>query len=297
MPRPDDPLATLSARPAVQQAVDAARQACSDLRWHPALRRRTAEVRTEACVRAAAASAELDGVRLPLAQVRAMVVPGGGTGAPGDDRVGAAAAVVDPAADPGPADASGPAVPVDPVDAVVRGALRASLEAHGLARGLSRAPAQVLARLHTLAAADLVGRAAGPAGTATLGRPRPEAAARVEGLVRLLADGTDAPGLVLAAVADAECVVTAAFTPGSGVLARALARTVLVGTGLDPLGVTVPERAALADRAGRDEALAAYASGGAAGVEAWVVWWGQTVVAGAEQGRRVADEVMAGRLA
>lgn len=279
MPTPVDPLAVLSARPAVVAAVEQARQACGDLRWHPALRRRTAEVRTEACVRAAAASAEVEGVRLPLAQVRAMV---------------------------GPATADGPAVheagspAQDAVDAVVRGSLRATLDAYDLARGLPRAPAQVLARLHTLAAADLVARGDGGAsgGDDTLGRPRPEAAGRVDALVRLLTSGTtQAPGLVQAAVADAECTVTDAFRPGAGVVARALARTVVVATGLDPLGVTVPERFALVDGPGRLEALSGWSSGTAAGVEAWVLWWGRAVVAGAEQGRQVADEVLAGRLA
>jgi hypothetical protein len=265
-----DPLAALIARPAVADAVDRARQACTELRWHPALRRRIPEVRTEACVRAAAASAELDGVRLPLEQVRAMV---GGLSAPTDPR-----------------DAGGR----DPVEAAVRGALRANLACHDLARTLGRSPAQVLAQLHTLAAADLV---AGAAAADTLGRPQPGTAPRVEGLTRLLAGATDAPGLVVAAVADAECTVTEAFAPAAGVTARALARTVVVSAGLDPHGVVVPERHALADRAGRQAALEGYRSGSADGVEAWVLWWGEAVVAGAAHGRAVADEVLAGRLA
>lgn len=295
-----DPLAALSSLPAVVEAVEAARQACTELRWHPALRRRTAEVRTEACVRAAAASAEVDGVRLPLAQVRAMVA------ASSDGR---------------------PAV-VDPVEAAVRGALRATLDVHQASRTLSRAPAQTLARLHTLAAGDLVGPSAAAsaapsaapsaaasaapsaapsaaawapgrpaAGGDTIGRPVPAAAPRVEGLLRLLAGGTDAPALVLAALADAELTTTGAFVPAGGVVARALARAVVVGGGLDPHGVVVPERHALADTAGRQAALAGYATGSPDGVQAWVVWWGEAVVAGAQQGRRVADEVMAGRLA
>lgn len=261
-----DPLAALAARPSVAAAVDRARQACTELRWHPALRRRTAEVRTEACVRAAAASAELEGVRLPLAQVRAMVGAGSPDGFPD---------------------------PVDPVDAVVRGALRATLDGHDLARGLTRAPGQALARLHALAATELVGTG----GRDTVGRPRPEAAARVGALVRLLAGGSGAPGLVLAAVAEAEVTTTDAFTPAAGVVGRALSRTVVVGSGLDPHGVVVPERHGLADRPGREAALTGYASGAPEGVEAWVVWFGEAVVAGAQQGRQVADEVLAGRLA
>jgi len=292
VPAPDprhDPLAALAGRPAVVEAVAQARQACSELRWHPALRRRSAEVRTEAGVRAAAASAELEGVRLPLAQVRAMVAAGAAPGAAAGAAPGAAAGAVT---------GSPTERPLDAVDALVRGALRATLETFDLARGLDRAPAQVLARLHALAAADLLG-AAGPAtgSAASLGRPSPAAATRVAGLVRLLAGGSRAHGLVLAAVCEAELITTAAFTPAGGVVARALARTVVVASGLDPHGVVVPERHALTDRAGREIALAGYAAGTADGVQGWVVWWGEAVVAGAGHGRRVAEEVMAGRLA
>ncbi|MGJ7439824.1 cell filamentation protein Fic [Aquipuribacter sp. MA13-6] len=298
MPAPADPLAALSSRPAVVAAVEQAREACGALRWHPALRRRTAEVRTEACVRAAAASAEVEGVRLPLGQVRAMVGPAT-AGGPAVREVGSAVGA-------GAAAAAGVGSPArDAVDAVVRGSLRATLDTYDLARGLSRAPAQVLARLHTLAAADLVrlragaGPGAGPDSTSdTLGRPRPDAAGRVDALVRLLTtDATKAPGLVLAAVADAECTTTDAFLPGAGVVARALARTVVVATGLDPSGVTVPERFALLDAPGRLEALSGWSSGTVEGVEAWVLWWGRAVVVGADHGRQVADEVLAGRLA
>ncbi|MFS0705943.1 hypothetical protein AB6N23_15640, partial [Cellulomonas sp. 179-A 9B4 NHS] len=56
-----DPLAALAAVPAVAEAVAAARAACEELRWHEAFRRRSREVRAEAGLRAAAASAALDG--------------------------------------------------------------------------------------------------------------------------------------------------------------------------------------------------------------------------------------------
>ena len=48
----------------------------------------------------------------------------------------------------------------------------------------------------------------------------------------VLRAGTAAAGL--AALADAEVTTTRAFEPSAGVLARALARTVVVATGLDP---------------------------------------------------------------
>ncbi|WP_460459902.1 hypothetical protein [Angustibacter peucedani] len=45
--------------PGVAEAVDAAREACTQLRWHQALRRRTDEARAETTARAARATAEL----------------------------------------------------------------------------------------------------------------------------------------------------------------------------------------------------------------------------------------------
>ena len=255
------PLDALAARPEVAEAVAAAREACTALRWHPALRRRVAEVHTEVCVRAAAASAEAEGVRLPLDLVRAEVLAGP---TPGTGR--------------------------EPVHAVVVGALRATLALDDVGPRLGTAPAQALARLHTLAASGLVP-------PERLGRPRPEVSERLGALTRLLSTGSSSiPSLVLAAVAYAEIITLDAFPPVSAVLGRAVARGVATGGGLDPLGVTVPERHVLADRAGHDAALAGYGSGGD-GATAWVVWWGGAVVAGAEHGRAVADAVLAGRLA
>lgn len=254
-----DPLHALAARRDVAAAVAAARDACTELRWHPALRRRVAEVHTEVCVRAAAASAEVAGVRLPLALVRAEVLAGP---TPGAGR--------------------------EPVNAVVVGALRATLGLDEVGARLMAAPAQALARLHTLAASGLL-----PADQ--LGRPRPEVAQRLGALCRLLSAGGSTPTLVLAAVAYAEIATLDAFPPVSGVLGRAVARGVTTTGGLDPLGVCLPERHVLAGRAGHDAAMAGYAAGGD-GAAAWVLWWGGAVVAGVRHGREVADVVLAGRL-
>ncbi|WP_336921410.1 hypothetical protein [Aquipuribacter sp. SD81] len=267
----------LVAHPAVVGAVAEAREACTGLRWLPAMRRRAEQVRAESCVRAAAASAELDGARLGLDRVRALlaVPPERGAterAASGHDR--------------GPAGRAG----VDPVTALVLGALRVTLDAHPSAPLLSRAPRQVMARFHALAAADLV------ADPSRLGRPSGSAAERLELLSRLVSGRSPVPTLVTAALVDAEVTAGDAFAPVSGVVARALARAVVVDGGLDPAGVVVPERHALADRAGRDAALAGYRSGDPDAVAAWVRWWGDAVVAGAVEAGRVAEEVMAGRL-
>ena len=53
-------------------AVDRARVACEELRWHEAYRRRWREVRAEAGLRATRASCEVEGVRVPLSLVRSL---------------------------------------------------------------------------------------------------------------------------------------------------------------------------------------------------------------------------------
>ena len=57
----------------VREAVDAARDACTQLRWHEALRRRIPEASAESRVRGARASAFLDGAELPVDLVRDLV--------------------------------------------------------------------------------------------------------------------------------------------------------------------------------------------------------------------------------
>src|SRR6187549_1571888 len=63
-------LARLATLPGVDAAVQAAREACTELRWHPALRKRTAEARAEATIRAARCSAALEGARYPVSLIR-----------------------------------------------------------------------------------------------------------------------------------------------------------------------------------------------------------------------------------
>ena len=94
----------------------------------------------------------------------------------------------------------------------------------------------MLARLHTLAAADLVepallGRPGGPA----------SAAQRLTGLAQALTARTAAPAMVPAAVVHGELLSLSPFGSADGVVARAASRLVLLARGLDPLGAVVPE--------------------------------------------------------
>src|SRR5450631_4422017 len=70
MPTIADSPVSLSALPGVAEATDAARQACTKLRWHEALRRRVPAAAAESRVRGARASAALDGAEMDLDLVR-----------------------------------------------------------------------------------------------------------------------------------------------------------------------------------------------------------------------------------
>jgi hypothetical protein len=152
-----------------------------------------------------------------------------------------------------------------------------------LASTFSSAPGQALARMHAMAAADLVA-------ADQLGRPTsPGGADRLEALTRLLRTPTRAPALVVAGVVHGEVASTKAFGPASDVVARLASRCVLVSRGLDPSAVTVPEEGHLSlGGTAYAEALAAYASGTSAGVGRWLAHCAEAVAVGADVGLRVA---------
>jgi hypothetical protein len=87
------------------------------------------------------------------------------------------------------------------------------------------------------------------------------------------------------------------FTSGNGLVARAMFRALVVGRGLDPTGVSVPEVGLLAGGpASYVGMVAAYASGTAPGLTAWLRRCAEAVELGAREGGLVADAVQAGRL-
>jgi hypothetical protein len=297
-PRPppgEDPLAPLLALRGVRAAVDRARTACEELRWHEAFRRRWREVRAEADLRAVRASAAVDGARVPLDAVRASATEGLASADPGRN---------------GPAgEASGPGA----TGLVVAGALRATALAAGWRPALggrdepSLPPlGQVLARLHTAAAAgwlppEDLGRVRSPGvaprDLAGLG-PAPEGPQVADRLTLLAATVgvTRAPALVVAAVVHGELLALRPFAAGNGVVARAVSRLLLGVRGLDPTGAVVPEVAWAATPQPYLAAAAGFATGTPEGVAAWVAAHADAVVAGAAEGRAVADAVLARRL-
>ena len=275
-----DALAGIAALPGVPEAVEAARAACEELRWHEAYRRRWRGVRAEATVRSARSSAALEGARVPLEVVRAMLV--GAPPAGGQEHL------------------------------VALGALRAGAHVERLmpdlgARGATRLPpfAQLVAGVHSAAAAgwlpdEQLGRLRlddGPADLRGLGPAvtGPELAARLDLLGQVVRD-TTAPALVVAAVAHGELLTLRPFAAGNGVVARAVARLLLTARGLDPTGSLVAEAAWAPAANPYLGAAAGFATGAPEGVARWVQVCAEAVVEGAARARDIADAVLAGRL-
>lgn len=244
-----DPLAPLLDLPGVVAAVARARDAVVAVHHHPVNRRGWPVSAAEASLRAARASAALDGAPLHTA-----------------------------AADPGSD------VVTDPV---LAGAVRVVEESGRLLGVWRRSPMQALARLHVLAAADLV-----PAERhdAELGRPRVDDAvsARLALLADLVTGATSVPAPVLVAVVHGELLALAPFGSAGGVVARAAARLTAVAAGLDPKGLAVPEVGHLRRAADYRSTAAGFAAGTRAGIAAWVVHCCEQWEAGAREGTSIA---------
>ena len=248
----EDPLAAIARLPEVAAAASGARAAVDRLLTSRVLRRQSAEVSVEAGLRSARASAALDGVDIPLERLRT---------------AGSA-------------------------DPVVQGALRVSAQLGGLRDTLIRAPRQVLARLHVLAAADLTT-------PELLGRPRigddsPAVARRLGALAELLAQPTKAPAAVVAAVVHGELLTLAPFEEANGVVARGAARLVLLARGLDPKALTSPDVGHVELREQYEGALSGYSTGGAEGLATWVAHCCQAIELGARDSLAICEALARG---
>lgn len=173
-------------------------------------------------------------------------------------------------------------------DPAVQGALRAQSAIGALADTWAHAPRQALARLHALAAADLL-----PA--ERLGRPAEgaERAERLDTLAAVLA-ATSVPAVVVAAVVHGEILGLDAFAPVSGIVARAAVRLTLVTRGLDPKSLTVVEAGHLELRADYEAALAAYRSATPDGVAEWLRHCAAAVAAGAVEATAICQALLRG---
>lgn len=243
-----DPLAPLLELPGVAAGVERTRAAVDALLGNRTLRRNSADVSAESSLRGAWTSAWLAGHEHPLEDVRS----------------GAAAG-----------------------DPVVQGALRAQSSIGALADTWTRAPRQALARLHALAAADLVA-------ADDLGRPAPGTAQRLDTLAAVLAS-TSAPAVVVAGIVHGELLGLDAFAPASGVVARAAVRMTLVERGLDPKSLVVVEAGHRELRADYDDAIEAYRTGTPEGIARWLVHCADAVVAGAQEATAICQAIARAR--
>ncbi len=171
---------------------------------------------------------------------------------------------------------------------MLAGALRVGQALEGGTSALigvwQRAPLQALARLHALAAADLVG-------DEDLGRPvqRPEVAARLDLMTRLVTGGSTFPAPVLAGVAHGELLALSAFGSADGVVARGVSRLVTIASGLDPHGLGVPEVYWLRRADVYHQAAAGFATGGAEAVGAWLTMCCRALEDGAREALSIAE--------
>lgn len=243
-----DPLAPLLALADIAPAVERARARFDEALGHRALRRHGGQVAAEVSLRCAVASAALEGYASEREAVRSGTV----------------------------------------TEPVIQGALRVAGALPGLSELWPKAPRQALAKLHVLAARDVVTEAG-------LGRPvaDPVVAARLDGLAGLAAGGTKVSPLVLAAVVHGELLNLRPFAGPSGVVARGAARLVLLSSGVDPRGL-------LAVDVGHHErepeyvgSAGAFATGTPDGLRSWLRHYLAAVEVGADQLTRIGDEVLA----
>jgi hypothetical protein len=161
-------------------------------------------------------------------------------------------------------------------DEVAQDSLQVSTGLLALAPTLGHSPLQVLATLHTMAAARSLPME-------KVGRPRDEGAViRLRGLAAVIQAPPDVPGLLVAALVHAELATAAPFASHNGMIARAVERLVLVARGVDEKSLVVPEAGHLALRPAYESNLTGYRDGGRAGVHAWLLYAAQAYGAGAE---------------
>lgn len=173
-------------------------------------------------------------------------------------------------------------------DPLLAGSLRIAEATGTLLPTWQRAPRQALARLHVLAASDLVDD------PDRLGRPRrdPGVAQRLDLLAEILtAPAGETPGPVLAAVVHGELLALAPFGTADGVVARAAARLTVIGSGLDPKGLVVPEVAYYRRPEEYARAAEGFASGDPDRLAEWIGYCCRALETGAREAKSIADAV------
>jgi hypothetical protein len=258
-----DPLAPLAELPGVAAAGEQAREALGRAHRHRTNLRGWPATAAEASLRAARASSVLDGGSLQLSGGHSIA------GSAGNHSIAGSAGGGDP-------------------DPVLAGALRVAEALEGGATSLvgvwQRAPLQAIARLHALAAADLVDddRLGRPRGDAEVGR-------RLAMLADIVTGGSKVPAPVLAAVVHGELLTLEPFGTADGVVARAVSRLVTIASGLDPHGLGVPEMYWMRHSGDYRAAARGFSSGTPDGLAAWFVLSARALHAGAREALTIAQ--------
>lgn len=269
---PSDPLAPLADLAGVGEAVAAARDAVDALLWPRTLAGHGPELAIASRYHGAQACAAVEGADFAVEAWR-----------------------------------SGDAWDTSPMGLTAAGIWRCYRELPSLVDVWGRAPSQVLARLHSLLARDLVaerevgrprqGEAEDPLRIGSAPQPM-EVTDRLSMLSELVTSATTAPALVQAAVVHGELLAVRPFAVGSGPLAGMSTRLVMAARGLDPDMLTVPEVGVL--KLGRPayvDAIRRYQSGTAAGVAGWIRFICESVRIGAAAGSELLSEISAASLA
>ena len=258
-------LAHLATEPEVAAAVEKARKACEELRWHEAFRRRWEQVRAQSAVQLAAQSARLEGAVVPEQVLRHR------------------------------AEDWTPTQKQDPALQVGLAALRMELVVVGWMADLpsGKQPTTPAAtwplpqRITMLAAAygqggevpqlrtTLQPQELSALGPAPVG---PELSVRLQMLGALWESGV-VPAVVSSAILHGEIMALRPLQRGNGLLARVLSRSLMAQRGLDPTGTVGVGGffARSSNTATYLAGLAGYMSGGRQRLANWVITHAQAV--------------------
>lgn len=263
----------LVTHPRVREAESAVREAATELRWAEALRRRWREARAEASIRAAIASAAVDGASVSPQVLREAVA----------QRAVAQAVSEDPAFDVAAGHWRAQARVVSWMDDLV---------GHGRAQ-LPPVPAR-LASLHRDIAGPLAAR--GQVSMAEVGALRVLDAGEVQRWTMLveLIEASEGSALVRSALVHGELATLQPFVLGSDAVGRAVVREIVTRSALEPTGTAVCDLLAAREPGAYQGAVEAYASGSDEGVIGWIEWNAQALLVGIDEAHRLARAVQAG---
>lgn len=157
-----------------------------------------------------------------------------------------------------------------------------------------RAPLQVMAKINAVASPQMSDegfrkKAAGSAEFLVPGRPKQATDARLQLLGRLITGGTKVNSVILSAIIHGELLTLEPFADANGVTARACSRLATISGGLDPRGLGVPEVWWNRHRDEYAAKAAGFASGESSKVAEWIVFHATGICEGSLEAKSIAD--------